>query len=50
MNIFCVERFKDTHTPIGAVSPSHELMQRSATKEDAAKKKVIADLKGSYAA
>jgi hypothetical protein len=46
MNIFSVERFKDTHTPIGVVSPSHELLQRTTTKEDAKDKELIAEVKG----
>mgnify|MGYP002804121021 FL=1 len=37
--------FKDRHTPIGAVSPSHELLQRTTTKEDAEQKQLIAEVK-----
>ncbi|CAB4001422.1 calcyphosin-2 isoform X1 [Paramuricea clavata] len=37
--------FKDTHTPIGVVSPSHELLQRTTTKEDAKDKELIAEVK-----
>ena len=43
-----MERFKDRHTPIGVVSPSHELLQRTTTKEDAKKKELIAEVKGKY--
>ena len=38
--------FKDIHTPIGVVSPSHELLQRSTTKDEAKDKQITADVKG----
>ena len=50
MKILSVKRFKDRHTPIGAVSPSHELLQRTTTKEDAEQKELIAEVKGEDAA
>ena len=50
MKILSVKRFKDRHTPIGAVSPSHELLQRTTTKEDAERKQLIAEVKGKDAA
>ena len=41
-----MDSFKDTHTPIGVVSPSHELLQRTTTKDEAKDKQLTADVKG----